>query len=372
MNPHLDGLLRRVGLSNAGWVIREPAHNRWLSPGIWELERDGERVVVKWLSAHRDGGSTPYESHWTAGSHEPTRWNYWLREALAYRHDVAGAYADAGLRGPPCLGVDVTSHDAVFALAFVEGTPGDQWTIPQYANAARALGQAQAPFVTGGRPMPTYDWLSQNFLCTYSSEKPVNWSLLDDDAAWDQPLARQCFPPELRRLAKELHAQRDRLYALCEALPRALCHLDFWSKNLILTPDGSHTLLDWAFVGDGAIGEDIGNLIPDACFDHFIDSADLPALEAAVLSGYVSGLRVAGWDGDDDVVRLGVWASAVKYDWLTPFMLASASATKQMRYGGSEEIDATHRFSERGNALLFNAKRGLDSLDLGSTLGYSA
>ncbi len=110
-----------------------------------------------------------------------------------------------------------------------------------------------------------------------------------------------------RPLAKQLHVNRDGLYAICEALPRALCHLDFWSTNLIVSPDGSHTLLDWAFVGDGAMNEDIGNLIPDACFDHFIDSVDLPALDAAVLGGYVSDVREAGWDGDDDVVRLGVW-----------------------------------------------------------------
>jgi len=49
-------------------------------------------------------------------------------------------------------------------------------------------------------------------------------------------------------------------------------------------------------------------------------------------------------------------AAAVKYDWLTPAMLGTASAERQVRYGGTEEIDADYRFRERGIALLHNAR----------------
>jgi hypothetical protein len=369
VTPPLNELLRRVDQHDSGWTVSEVAHNRWLSPGIWQLERDGHRVIVKWLSAHRDAGTTPYESHWTANSHEPTRWNYWLREALAYKHRLSDAYLDAGMGGPTCLGVDITADDAVFALGFEEGIPGDQWTISQYADAARALGRAQGVYLIGQRPVPSHEWLSHGFLRIYSTAKPVDWALLDSDAAWDQPLVADCFPAGLRSAAAELHRCRDRLYAIAESLPQTLCHLDFWSKNLIRRSDGSHVLLDWAFVGMGAIGEDIGNLIPDACFDHFIDSTDLPALDTAVFGAYVAGLNDAGWNGDSEVVRLGLWVSAVKYDWLTPLMLASAAATRQLKYGGTEEIDATVRFRERGAALLFNANRAVAALDLATRLG---
>jgi hypothetical protein len=128
-------------------------------------------------------------------------------------------------------------------------------------------------------------------------------------------------------------------------------------------------LLDWAFVGSGAIGEDIGNLIPDAAFDHFISSSRLVELDEAVCEAFLRGLRDAGWSGDERIVRLGVLASAVKYVWLTPLMLAQAANAVQHLYGGSGEIDAEFRFRERGEALLFNARRALAALDLAREVG---
>ena len=66
---------------------------------------------------------------------------------------------------------------------------------------------------------------------------------------------------------------------------------------------------------------------------------------------------------------VGMWASAVKYDWLTPFMLASASAPQQLRYGGTQQIDGDYRFRERGIALLDNAQRARRALTLAKELG---
>jgi hypothetical protein len=132
--------------------------------------------------------------------------------------------------------------------------------------------------------------------------------------------------------------------------------------------DGRVALFDWAFVGDGTIGEDIGNLIPDAAFDHFLAAESLPILEAAMLDAYTAGLLDAGWSGDPRLVELGMSAAAVKYDWLTPAMLASASAPTHVRYGGTEEIDADYRFRERGIALLDNARRARRAMALANEL----
>ncbi len=45
----------------------------------------------------------------------------------------------------------------------------------------------------------------------------------------------------------------------------------------------------------------------------------------------LEGLANGGWNGDPRLAELGLCASAVKYDWLTPAMLSSASAPRQMR-----------------------------------------
>ncbi|WOX13432.1 hypothetical protein [Streptomyces sp. N50] len=78
----------------------------------------------------------------------------------------------------------------------------------------------------------------------------------------------------------------------------------------------------WAFAGDGAVGEDLGNYLPDSVFDLFVPAADLPGCAARAYDAYLHGLRGSGSRVDERLVRLGVCASVVKYDWLAAAMLA--------------------------------------------------
>lgn len=366
MDLLLSEALVRVGLEQDGWQVTVPQHSRWLTAGIWELTKGGRQLVVKRLARGREAGTTAFTMHWSQDCESASRWNYWLREPLAYQSGVVQSFAEEGLRAPICVGVDISEDDAVLAMEFVDGTPAENWDIDAYAEAARCLGAAQGRIALGDE-IPDPQWLSQGFLRAYSTEKPAIWELLDDDRAWDQPVVADNFSPALRSAANELHAQRDRLYSVLESLPRTLCHLDFWTKNLIATDDGV-VLLDWAFVGDGALGEDIGNLVPDAAFDFFVEPDQLPQLRAATLDAYVGGLRDAGWHGDPRTIELAMAASAVKYDWLTPLMLERASATEQKRYGGEPVTDSDEFFAKRGAALLENAQQALHALQLADDL----
>jgi hypothetical protein len=367
----VSALLKRVGVDATDTSIDQVAHNRWLTRGIWRVSISGVPMVLKYLSADRDLGATVWHAHWSAGSEVPRHWNYWAREGLAYLEGITDAYGGSGLGPARAVSVDLTDRDCTLLLEFVDGAPAEQWGIADYVPAAEALGRAQGSYLAG-RPLPRHPWLSRGFLRDYSREKPADWSLLYDDRPWDQPVVKRNFPAELRAAATWLHESRDRLYAIAERLPRTLCHLDFWTKNLIRRPDGEIALLDWAFVGDGAVGEDAGNLVPDAVLDHFVPAEKLPEFGAAVLDGYLTGLRQAGWAGDARLVRLGMWAAAVKYDWQTPMMLAAASATRQFRYGGTEEIDADHRFWERGRALLHNANTARQAVALADEMGIGS
>jgi hypothetical protein len=364
-------ILRRLGveLDPSEPAVEDVPHNRWLTSGIWKVAREAEPVVVKILRRSSDEPVTAWDAHWTAGSDDPQHWNYWAREGLAYLSGLVTAYEGGGIVGPALLAADQRQDEIVLVLEFVEGRPAENWGIAEYGTAAAALGRAQGE-ILAERPVPSIPWLSQRFLRNYSAEKPVDWSLLEDDQAWAQPLVRDNFPSGLREAAGWLHASRDRLYGIEESLPRALCHLDFWTKNLIMLEGGGFALLDWAFVGDGAIGEDIGNLVPDATFDHFVPAEALPELQACVLAGYTGALMASGWAGDPRLVELGMCAAAVKYDWLTPAMLAAASAPRQLRYGGNEEVDADYRFRERGIALFHNAQVAHSALSIASQLGF--
>jgi Phosphotransferase enzyme family len=367
--PTVEEMLARLGIDAGRGEPEELPHNRRLTPGVWSVRTgDDQPAVLKYLRADREPGETHWDAHWTARDQDPRRWNYWAREPLAYQHHLTDVYAEAGIRAPACLGSHVDEREALLLLEWVDGQPGDSWPVGLYAPAAEALGRAQARFLVG-HPLPAFPWLSTGFLRQYSGEKVVQWELLDDDAAWQHPIVREVFPPTLRDSARFVHANRERLYRISESLPRTLCHLDFWPKNLVRRAGGQVILIDWAFAGLGSIAEDVGNLVPDACFDHFISAERLPELERVIFDGYLRGLRSAGWNDDPRLVQLGMWSSSVKYDWLTPLTLAQLGHARQYRYGAEGEIDATFKFRERSRALLFVAGWARQAIDLADQLG---
>ena len=331
-------------------LVEPLVHNQYLTAEVWRVSAGAERAIVKQIRRPEASNGSAWDRHWTAGSSTESHWNFWEREALAYDRGLVDVFAPDGIRGPACIAIDRTAEGFNLWIEDVDGVPGERWGLSQYADAAEALGAAQARF-TDPALRPSFPWLSRNFLGDYSREKPVDWSLLPSDEAWSRPLVRDNVPGELRLEANSLHESRDALYAIASRLPRTLCHLDFWSKNLFADARGM-VLIDWSFVGDGALGEDIGNLVLDAVFDHFVPAAQLAELDALVLDAYLRGLRQGGWYGDERIVRLGMYSLAVKYDWLTPFMLAGATADRHLAYGGQVEVDAAHRYRERGIALL--------------------
>ncbi|WP_203589753.1 hypothetical protein [Streptomyces sp. SID13031] len=265
-------------------------------------------------------------------------------------------YRDAELRGRlegtglvlPGVEVEEIAGGAVLYLEDIVGRAGTEFTLEDHAALARACGRWQA------RPAVVRPWTSVGFLRDYSTTREVPWELLDDDAAWRQPLVADNWPAGLRDGWQRLVAHRDELLTIVEQSPRAGCHLDLWVCNAIRRPDGEIALLDWAFCGDGALGEDLGNYIPDAVFDLFWPAERLPELAETCVSSYLEGLREGGWRGDPDVVRRAVMASAVKYAWLLPGLLGQASRSSHKAY--HQQADSQHLFQQRGLALSFLAE----------------
>ena len=89
--------LRRLGLDASGVSVEELAQNRWLTPGIWQVASSGDRMALKCLARNRPIPGSAWDAHWTRGAQEPTRWNYWAREGLAYKHGVVDAFEAGGI-----------------------------------------------------------------------------------------------------------------------------------------------------------------------------------------------------------------------------------------------------------------------------------
>jgi hypothetical protein len=344
-----------------GRTAAEPlVHNPWngVTAGVWRVRAGDRTAVLKVLTRTKET-----DGHWAA-SDNPRHWNYWRREAHVYESGLAQVWQPYGIRAPRLLAsVERPDGDVALWLEDVPGEPGTSWPLARHIEHARRLGVAQG----AARP-PDEPWLSRRFLRDYIGGKNLGQDLLDDDEAWRQPLVRDHFPAGLRRDMVRLHHDRDWFLDVMESLPRAFGHLDQWPANV--RAHGPHSVLfDWAFAGDGALGEDLGNYLPDSVFDLFVSADRLPEYAVAAYEAYLHGLRESGWRGDEHLVRLAVCASAVKYDWLTAGMLARADA-EQLDYGGHRTVSAGLRYRERGSVLAFLAGWADEARALAPRLGF--
>jgi len=337
----------------------EPLHHNPKNAVTETVERvtrpDGTTVVRKVI-----GTGTTNDPHW-ATSEDPSHWNWWEREAHVYRSEqLRASLAGTGLDLPDAT---VRRTDTGFELILedVAGKPGAEFSLDDHLAVASGLGRWQA------RPAEPEPWWSRDFISTYSDRVSAPWDVLDDDSAWGHPLVVENWPPGLREDWQRLLGHRGRLIEISSRLPRVLSHLDAWPMNQIRRPNGAVALVDWGFSGDGAIGEDLGNHIPDSVFDLMWPAADLDRLESEAFDAYLRGLAEGGATHSADVARLGMTSSAVKYTWLLPLQLAATTSDRHMAY--HRQADADELFHARGIGLQLIVDWSREALALADRLG---
>jgi hypothetical protein len=305
--------------------IYEPVASASL--GIWRV-RAGTHTAVLKLVAHAEGGHV----NWQSGE-DAAHWYYWRREVLAYETGLLASLPGA-LRAPRCSLLAPRDDGSVALwLEDLGGASATDWNLERYAVAARHLGHTQGSYVTT-IALPDEPWLSRNWLRSYVTQRDGDLHLLDDATSWRDPRIAGAFAgPPIEQATAMRHDQPRFLDAL-DALPRTLCHLDLHPANLFADGDERTVAIDWSFVGIGAIGEDAGNLVPDAVLDFHVPAARIDDLHAAVASGYAAGLRDAGWDGPAATMRLGMAATiAAKYAWILPALLRAAVEDRELVNG---------------------------------------
>jgi hypothetical protein len=243
----------------------------------------------------------------------------------------------------------------------VPGIDGFGFSVARLGQFGYELGVGQARWV--GR-VPNADevpWLSRGWLRQYVANGPGNNVQVNGDE-WDHPVAR-VWPDDVRQTLRRLRESRMAVLARAEALPRTVCHLDCWPANLIEDPTGASVLLDWAFVGEGAVGEDPANLIIDSVTDGLMDAALLPEIAEAVGSGYAKGLADGGFRTSEDDVRRAIATCAVaKYNWLGAAAIGAAvrGRARKPSYNQDDSAEETLRRISGLAALLADWADGLD------------
>jgi hypothetical protein len=318
--------------------------------GVWRVRgAGGTSAILKVVG--------PREDERADASRRPGSYQFWAREPAIFADGLPAAYREAGIRLPRLLRrFDRSDGSIALWLEDVSGRSGAGLSIADLGVFARRLGEAQGRIAVEG--VPALPWLSRGFLREYAAGRPVEpgspWRLEPDDRRWGRQTMAAIdlrLRDDLIRLQRELNT----FLGWVAAAPRTIAHLDVWPTNVFIddaaTGGGDIVLIDWAFAGEGGLGEDVGNLVPDTVFDLLHPPSILADLDRAVFTEYVEGLRAAGWIGDERAVRLAMCASAVKYAWIAAGMLARSDLPEQEIYGTAPRVATDELFAVRAAVM---------------------
>lgn len=194
--------------------------------GVWSASRAGREVVVKRL--------TRPDPHDAPGMLVPSDVNYWRRAAdVALSGVVAGA---PGLREAPVLAVEEDDEGVTLVHERVahQDAPGP-WL-------AACLGRF------AGADVGAHRWLARDQLRT-------RLGLVERRGGW-HTLART----PVADVADHLWRQRTAWLDRCDALPQVAQHGDPSAANIPGRQADDAVAIDWAHLGRGPVGADLGYL----------------------------------------------------------------------------------------------------------------
>jgi len=295
------------------FVIRDWSVGRLSDKGI--ASPDGLfRFQGNGCSAGQDG---PDYQDWSVVFKmvKPTEWEqgpgetwYWKRELLLITSGVLDRLPGP-LVTPRFYGVKEMDGEAWIWMEYIEDIAPPRWTDENYIFAAHQLGRMDGAYLTG-TPLPDYPWL--NITQCRSWFTGFGNAIKDLPNIWENPILQQVYTDENRRRAVQFRADHELFHSALDRLPQVFGHFDAQRRNLMIRrrPDGQQELvaIDWGMAGPGPLGGNLAMMLPNSAFLFELDPVDLPRLEPETYRAYLEGLREMGWQGDEDLVRLGYCA----------------------------------------------------------------
>jgi len=252
--------------------------------------------------------------HPQADSLDPSAWNYYKREADAYRSgfldDLSGNFSAAR----SFCTTEYPDGTCWIWLEDVKEEIGERWPIQHYGVVARHLGQFSGSYLTG-LPLPEGNWLSSDWLRKGSATAATAIEPLRNSL--DHPMIRRWFPGDTSDQFFQLWEERDLFLDALDQLPQTICHFDVYHHNLFAnhTVDGNPQTIaiDWAYVGKGPLGADLHPLLLATVSFGAVGLGKIHILDELIFDSYLEGLRDVGWGGDPQLVRLGYLAAGLRY-----------------------------------------------------------
>lgn len=297
--------------AGTGWTAsRMGDDNGYPNGGLWRVtadQRDGDGpigVIVKrtgpaYLGTFRVWRLRPNSS-------DP---QWWGREADFYCSDLATTGWTDDVRAARCY---VDDHDGCRDL-WLEELSGIPAAFDVCRRAAAGLAHWQVANLHTDRPDLPNDWIS----------KHIARHRLDNERtlahpAWPSAIERG-LNPDLRDLVRSRITVPSEIDDLLSRFPQTLTNYDFHNGN-IGTVNDQVALIDWAYLGWGPIGHDVGHLAITFEPPGTIAPADAWAV---LQETYCDALASAGWPGDMTVVRRSMLVSnQIPLGWRIDTLLA--------------------------------------------------
>jgi hypothetical protein len=296
--------------------------------GLWRVSAVSRRgsgpfsAVVKRTGASYLGTSPV----WRCRS-APDDPQWWGREAAFYSSDLAVFGWTGGVRAARCYTLD--DHDDCRDLWLEDvDIPADMGA---YERAGAGLARWQVATIDS-----THSWLSHDWIPTHIRRHDLDNERTLAHPGWRSAIERG-LDPMLRDVVKARITDPTEIRRRLLEFPQVLTHHDFHYKNVGTVSD-EVVIIDWAYVGWGPIGHDVGYLAMD------ITSGLGPVDEVwyAMQSSYCAGLVEAGWTGNLAVVRRSMEVSTwLRLGWAIDHVLTMAD---QMSDEALAEVSSRVRF----------------------------
>jgi hypothetical protein len=240
---------------------------------------------------------------------DPGSLRYWKREALVYQSGLLDKLPGM-ICAPRCYAVVERSGLEMWMWTeeVVDEIKGNM-SLEQYGIAARHVGQFNGAWFDK-QALLSQPWLGKGRLRDWTGSN-----------APEIPPEVRAHPLVMRYLSNDMYQWMQQVWSKHEAWidriehqPQTLSHGDVFRRNLFTRRDQQGNpqtvLIDWAFAGSAAAGEEIAPLVAGSL--NFLDvNAQPAALDQIVFEGYIEGLHDAGWRGDPREVRFTYAASSI-------------------------------------------------------------
>jgi hypothetical protein len=296
-----------------GWTAdRIGNEDGYPNGGLWRVEADHRRP---------DGPAAVYVKR-TGAAHlgtfrvwrlqpDPTDPQWWGREAEFYQSELATSGWTGDVRVARCV---VDDHDGCRDL-WLEEVAGIPAPLEMCRRAVAGLARWQVGHAASDHP-----WLADGWIAAHVGRYELDNERTLAHPAWPAMIERG-LDPALRDLVAARVVEPAGIARLLSEFPRALTHHDFHDANVGTVGD-QVVIIDWAYVGWGPIGHDVGHLALSLDPAGSVD----PAVAWQILeTAYCDALDAAGWSGDLGIVRRSmVVSNQLRLGWCLDALLDAA------------------------------------------------